>query len=82
MQATTSVVSFAAPEGWDSIVQFSKQPRATSEEAPRLKVRPEQAVIDRALAGILNNIPFRECTQNQGYIRALLPSSSPPAASK
>ena len=82
MQATTSVVSFAAPEGWDSIVQFSKQPRATSEEAPRLKVRPEQAVIDRALAGILNNIPFRECTQNQGYIRALLPASSPPVASK
>ena len=82
MQATTSVVSFAAPEGWDSIVQFSKQPRATSEEAPRLKVRPEQAAIDRALAGILNNIPFRECTQNQGYIRALLPASSPQTASK
>jgi hypothetical protein len=82
MQATTSVVSFAAPEGWDSIVQFSKQPRATSEEAPRLKVRPEQSVIDRALAGILNNIQFRECTQNQGYIRALLPANSPQAASK
>jgi endoglucanase len=76
MQATTSVVSFAAPEGWDSIVQFAKLPRATSEEAPRLKVRPEQAVIDRALAGILNNIQLRECTQNKGYIHALLPLSS------
>jgi endoglucanase len=75
MQATTSVVTFAAPEGWDSIVQFSKLPRATSEEAPRLKVRPEQPVIDRALAGILNNIQLRECTENKGYIRALLPSS-------
>jgi endoglucanase len=77
MQATTSVVSFAAPEGWDSIVQFSKLPRATSEEAPRLKVRPEQSVIDHALAGILNNIHFRECVQNKGYIHALLPASSP-----
>jgi hypothetical protein len=76
MQATTSVVSFAAPEGWDSIVQFAKLPRATSEEAPRLKVRPEQPVIDRALAGILKNIPFRECTENKGYIHALLPLSS------
>jgi len=82
MQATTSVVSFAAPEGWDSIVQFAKQPRATSEEAPRLKVRPEQAVIDRALAGILNNIQLRECTQNKGYIHALLPSAFPEAGSK
>jgi hypothetical protein len=75
MQATTSVVTFAAPEGWDRIVQFSKLPRATSEEAPRLKVRPEQSTIDLALAGILNNIQFRECTENKGYIRALLPSS-------
>jgi aryl-phospho-beta-D-glucosidase BglC (GH1 family) len=76
MQATTSVVSFAAPEGWDSIVQFAKLTRATSEEAPRLKVRPEQPVIDRALAGILKNIPFRECTENKGYIHALLSLSS------
>ncbi len=82
MQATTSVVSFSAPEGWDRIVPFSKLPRATSEESPRLKVRPDQSVIDRALAGILNNIQFRECTQNKGYIRALLPSSSVAAGSQ
>jgi endoglucanase len=77
MQSTTSVVSFAAPEGWDSIVQFAKLPRATSEEAPRLKLRPDQPAIDRAFAGILNNIQFRECLQNKGYIHALLPLSSP-----
>jgi hypothetical protein len=82
MQATTSVVSFAAPEGWDSIVQFAKLPRATSEEAPRLKVRPEQSVIDYAFAGILNNIQFRECMPNNGYIHALLPLSSPQAESQ
>jgi endoglucanase len=77
MQATTSVVNFAAPEGWDSIVQFAKLPRATSEEAPRLKVRPEQTVIDHALEGVLNNIQFRECVPNKGYIHALLPSTYP-----
>ena len=82
MQATTSVVSFPAPEGWDSIVQFAKQPRATSEEAPRLKVRPEQSVVDRALAGILNNIQLRECKQNQGYIHALLPLATLQTESK
>jgi endoglucanase len=82
MQATTSVLSFAAPEGWDSIVQFAKLPRATSEEAPRLKVRPEQPVIDGALTGILNNVQFRECTQNKGYIHALLSPSSSQAESK
>ncbi|HEY1964616.1 MAG TPA: hypothetical protein VGG59_06785 [Acidobacteriaceae bacterium] len=47
-----------------------------------MKVRPEQAVIDRALAGILNNIQFRECGQNEGYIRGLLPAGSPEAGSK
>jgi endoglucanase len=82
MQATTSVVSFAAPQDWDKIVQFSKLPRATSEEAPRLKVRPEQPLIDRALAGILTNIRFSECTPNHGYIRALLPVSPSAIESK
>jgi endoglucanase len=82
MQATTSVVSFNAPEGWDSIVQFSKLPRATSEEAPRLKVRPEQPVIDRALTGILTNIKLSECTENKGYIHALLPLALPRDGSK
>jgi endoglucanase len=82
MQATSSVVTFAAPAGWDRIVQFSKLPRATSEEESRLKVRPEQPVIDRALAGILTNIQIRECTENKGYIHALLPSSSVAVESK
>jgi endoglucanase len=82
MQATTSVVSFAAPEGWDSIVQYSKLPRATSEEAPRLKVRPDQPVIDSAFAGILSNVQFHECVQNRGYIHALLPSALPEASPK
>jgi endoglucanase len=82
MQATTSVVSFAAPEGWQKIIEFSKLPRATSEEAPRLKVRPEQGVIDRALAGVLANIPFSECTENKGYIRALLPLAGAKAETK
>jgi hypothetical protein len=52
----------------------SKQPRATSEEGPRLKVCPEQSMIDEAFAGVLNNIQLRECMQNKGYIHALLPS--------
>jgi endoglucanase len=82
MQATTSVVSFAAPEGWQRIVEFSKLPRATSEEAPRLKVRPEQGVIDRALAGVLANIRFSECTENKGYVRALLPLAGAPTETK
>jgi endoglucanase len=82
MQATTSVVSFAAPEGWQRIVEFSKLPRATSEEAPRLKVRPEQEGIDRALAGILANIRFKECTENKGYIHALLPGAAAQPESK
>jgi hypothetical protein len=82
MQATTSVVSFAAPAGWDSIVQFAKLPRATSAEAPRLAARPEQIVIDNVLAGILTNIQLRECTVNKGYILALFSPSSSQADSK
>ena len=60
MQATTSVVSFAAPEGWDSIVQFSKAAAshlgggASSEGSartgchrPRTRGHPEQYSVSR-----------------------------------
>jgi hypothetical protein len=44
----------------------------------RQKLRPPQAVIDAALAGLLQNIRFANCKLNSGYIHALLPDAPQP----
>jgi hypothetical protein len=37
----------------------------------RLKVRPDQATIDKAFAGLLENIQLQHCHANAGYLTAL-----------
>jgi len=75
MSATTSVVSFAKPEGWDDIIAFAAQQRATVLAPDRLKVRPDQEQLNRAFDGFLQNIKLGQCTVNEGYVHALLPGA-------
>ena len=39
----------------------------------RLLQRPEQSLIDRAFAELLQNIQLSHCTTNLGYVHALIP---------
>jgi endoglucanase len=73
--STSAVETIAPPADWDKIVAFSKVPDGVGLTSDRLKSRPDQAVIDRAIAGLLENIRFGHCTTNLGYVHALLPSS-------
>lgn len=75
MSATTSVVSFARPQGWEAVVAFAAQQRATVLAPDRLKSRPEQADLDRTFASFLESIRLDECTVNKGYVHALLPDA-------
>jgi hypothetical protein len=52
-------------------VEFAKLPRAVGSTEARLKERPEQAVIDKAFAGLLENIKLENCRANEGYLKAL-----------
>jgi endoglucanase len=73
--ATSAVETIAPPEGWASIIAYTKIPDGVGLTSDRLKSRPDQAVIDRAFASLLENIQFKRCTTNLGYVHALLPSS-------
>jgi hypothetical protein len=78
MQVTSALVSYAPPAGWDQIVAFARLPRGDGAVKQRQAQRPPQAVIDTALAGLLENVQFAHCSINEGYIHALLPDA--PAA--
>ena len=75
MDATSSPVSFRRPEGWDAIVAYAKLPRGDAASKQRIKDRPPQDVIDKAMNELLDNIRFENCTPNPGYIHALLPEA-------
>jgi aryl-phospho-beta-D-glucosidase BglC (GH1 family) len=75
MQVASAPVSFSPPEGWDQIVAYAKLPRGDGSVKARLSSRPAQAVIDAALAELLDNIRLEKCTVNSGYIHALLPGA-------
>lgn len=68
---SSAFVTVMPPEGWDQVVAFAKLPRGTGQTEERLKVRPEQAVLERAFAGLLENVAVERCTVNEGYLTAL-----------
>ena len=71
MAKTSAVVAITPPEGWDQIVAFAKLPRDMGHVKERVTARPSQDVIDRAFAGLLENIQLRNCHVNAGYLSAL-----------
>jgi endoglucanase len=71
MEKSSAVVSIIPPADWGKIVEFAKLPRGTGHAEERLKARPEQEMIVRAFAELLENVRQQKCRVNEGYLRAL-----------
>ena len=73
LEKRSAFVTVTPPEGWDQVEAFAKLPRGSDTKLveQRLKVRPEQAVIEKAFAGLLTNIDVANATVNAGYLEAL-----------
>jgi len=71
MGKPSAIVSVTPPADWPKIVAFAKLARGTAHAEERLKSRPEQEVIQRAFAELLENIELKKCRVNQGYLKAL-----------
>ena len=71
MEKASAIVSVMAPADWGKIVEFAKLPRGAGHAEERLKVRPEQKVIVRTFAELLENVRLQKCRLNEGYLRAL-----------
>ena len=69
IDATSCVASINRPNDWDVIVTFAESPRTTFEEVRKNRPAPEKVKI--ALAGFLENMKFKNCRINRGYIQAL-----------
>lgn len=69
LDATSCVASVNKPADWDAVTAFADHPRTTYEDVR--KNRPPKEKIDRALAGYLEGIKFKNCRVNEGYLKAL-----------
>ncbi len=69
MDSERGMVSIKAPENWNLIVDYTSQDR--SNFAKIRAVRPDQAVIRKAMTDLLENMKFANCNINKGYILAL-----------
>ena len=69
MDSERGMVSIKAPENWNLIVDYTSQDR--SNFAKIRAVRPDQAVVRKAMIDLLENMKFANCNINKGYILAL-----------
>jgi endoglucanase len=71
MEKSSAVLSIIPPPDWGKIVEFAKLPPGTAHAEERLKARPEQEIIIRAFADLLESVREQKCRVNEGYLRAL-----------
>jgi endoglucanase len=69
LDATSCVAAITAPAEWGSVVAFADHPRASFEEVRNN--RPPKEAVARALGAYLENIKFKNCKINEGYLKAL-----------
>ena len=69
VDSTSCVASINKPADWDSIVVFADHPRASFEEVRNN--RPPKEKINKALSDFLEQIKFKNCKVNQGYLKAI-----------
>jgi endoglucanase len=69
LNATATLASINKPDDWDEIIKFAENPRTTYEDVR--KARPPKEKIDAALKTYLENIKFKNCRINSGYLQAL-----------
>ena len=69
LDATACVASITKPADWDAIVTFADHPRTTY--ADIRTNRPPREKVQQALSDYLEQVKFRNCNINQGYLTAL-----------
>lgn len=69
MDSDRGMVQFPQSKEWEEIVKYSETCKKNFEEIRNTK--PDKEIIQKALSDLLENIKFKNCTINQGYLKAL-----------
>lgn len=69
MDSSRGMVQLVKTKEWDAIVKYAETPKKHFGEIREAK--PPREVVKKALADLLENCKFKNCTINQGYLKAL-----------
>ena len=69
MDSDRGMVQFPKTKEWEEIIKYAELPKKNFEEIRNAK--PDREIVKKALSDLLENIKFRNCTVNKGYLKAL-----------
>lgn len=69
MDSDRGMVQFPKTKEWDEIIKYAELPKKNFEEIRNAK--PDREIITKALSDLLENIKFKNCVINKGYLKAL-----------
>lgn len=69
MDSDRGMVQFPKTKEWEEIIKYAELPKKNFEEIRNAK--PDREIIKKAFSDLLENIKFRNCTVNKGYLKAL-----------
>lgn len=69
MVTTSGMQAIPKPAAWDTIVNYTKKDRGDLGKIRN--ERPNQTVVKKAMMELLENMKFKNCIINEGYIKAL-----------
>jgi hypothetical protein len=69
MDSNRGMVQFSKTPEWEEIIKYAETPKKNFEEIRNAK--PDREVVKKALSELLENIKFKKCEKNKGYLKAL-----------
>ena len=69
MDSSLGMVQFNKTNEWDEIIKYAETNKKNFEEIR--KAKPQKEIVKKALADLLENIKFKNCMINFGYLQAL-----------
>jgi hypothetical protein len=69
MDSNRGMVQFPKTKEWEEIIKYAETPKKNFEEIRNAK--PGKLIIQKAFSDLLENIKFKNCTVNTGYLNAL-----------
>jgi len=69
MDSNRGMVQFPKTKEWEEIIKYAELPKNNFEEIRNAK--PDREIVKKALSDLLENIKFKNCEINKGYLKAL-----------
>jgi len=69
MDSDRGMVQFSKTKEWEEIIKYAELPKKNFEDIRNAK--PNRDIVKKALSDLLENVKFKNCEINKGYLKAL-----------